>query len=76
MFLQVKVLSGSGKPEFSGEILIVHTTEKLEKGQANRDVVRQVAKFYKVSTNSVRISKGLKSRNKLLEIIESGPKPG
>ncbi len=68
MFIEVKVILGSGKPEFSNGILTIHTKEKPEKGQANRDVIRQVAKFYGVPTTDVRISQGLKSRHKILEI--------
>ena len=64
----MKVVLGSGKPELKDGILVVHTTEKLEKGMANRDVILQVSKFYKVSSNDVRIVSGMKSRRKVLKI--------
>lgn len=68
MKVEVKVVIGSGKPEFKDGILIIHTTEKLEKGLANRDIIQQVAKYYKVPSTEVRITNGLRSRKKVLEI--------
>lgn len=68
MRVEVRVRLGSGKPEFKDEILTVHTTEKLEKGLANRDVIQQIAKFYNVSSSEIRIVTGLKSRRKIIEI--------
>lgn len=59
---------GSGKPHFDGDTLIIHTTGKLEKGLANRDVLHQVAKLYRVPSASVTIRSGLKSRKKLLKV--------
>lgn len=70
MLLTVKVMFGRGKTHFDGDILIVHTSEKPEKGKANRDVISQVADLYNVSSGNVRIKSGLKSRKKVLEIIE------
>lgn len=59
---------GQGKTHFDGDTLIVHTNEKPERGMANRDVIRQVADLYKVSSGNIRIKSGLKSRKKVIEI--------
>ncbi len=71
MRVEVKVALGSGKPELKDGLLVIHTTAKLEKGQANRDVIQQVAKFYGMPSTSVRITSGFKSRKKVLEVSES-----
>lgn len=67
----MKVVLSPGKPHFDGGILVVHTTERPEKGMANRDIIQQVAKFYGVRTDEVKIRKGLKSRRKLLEVPDA-----
>lgn len=68
LLIKVKVIPGTGKPEFSGEILVVHTSERFEKGLANRDVVAQIAEYYGVSQGKVIIKRGFTSRRKLVEV--------
>lgn len=69
MLVKVRVVFGQGRPKLEDGILAIHTSEKPEKGMANRDVVSQVARFYGVPASHVRIRSGLKSRNKLLELV-------
>ena len=64
----MKVRPGTESPKMDGSTLIIHTTEKFEKGIANRDVVRQIAHFYGVRMSDVRIKSGLSSRRKTVEI--------
>lgn len=66
--INVKVVHGSGKPYFDGDTLVIHTTEKAQKGMANRDVVLQVAEHYCVPSSDVHIKAGFKSRKKVLEV--------
>ncbi len=75
MLIKVRVIFGAGKPHFDGDTLVIHTTEKPEKGMANRDVISQAAKFYHIPVASVSIKMGLKSRKKILEVkgIDFGP---
>jgi uncharacterized protein YggU (UPF0235/DUF167 family) len=61
---------GEKTPELRGDELIVYTVAKMEHGQANIDVLKQVAKYFRVEQGSVRIVSGLSSRKKLLEIRE------
>lgn len=68
MIISVKVIPGTGKPEISGEYLVIHTKEKFEKGLANRDIISQVARFYGVNQSDVRIKSGFTSRKKILEV--------
>ena len=71
MIIRIRVIFGSGDPRLDGETLIIHTTEKPEKGMANRDIVNQVARFYGVSSTSVVIRSGFKSRRKVVELPDA-----
>lgn len=68
MIVSVKVRPGTREPAEEGGVLIVHTAEKFERGLANRDVVKQVAAYYGVSTGDVVIRSGHTSRRKIIEI--------
>lgn len=70
LLIKVKVIPGTGKPEMSGEFLVIHTREKFEKGLANRDVIAQIADYYGVSQGRVTIRTGFTSRRKLVEVAE------
>lgn len=70
MHIKIKVKVGEKTPELRGDELIVYTVAKMEHGQANIDVLKQVAKYFRVEQGSVRIVSGLSSRKKLLEIRE------
>ena len=70
MHIKIKVKVGKKTPELRGDELIVYTVAKMEHGQANIDVLKQVAKYFRVEQGSVRIVSGLSSRKKLLEIRE------
>ena len=41
---------------------------KPEKGEANRELIRKLAKYFKVSTSQIRIVAGLKSKSKVIEV--------
>ena len=71
MLIKIKVIFGSGEPSIHEGTLVVHTTEKPERGMANRDVIIQVAKFYGVPQTSVNIIRGQKSRRKVLQVAET-----
>ena len=55
--------------EVNGNRMSVGLTSKPERGEANRDLIRKLAKHFKVSTSQVRIVSGLKSKNKVVEIL-------
>lgn len=54
--------------EVRGDKIIVGLTSKPERGKANRELIKKLAKHFKVSQSQVRIVSGLKSRNKTVEI--------
>ena len=44
-------------------------TSAPEKGKANLELIRKLAKHFKVSSSQVKIVAGLKSRDKVVEIV-------
>ncbi len=54
--------------EVEGSRISVGLTSRPEKGEANRELIRKLAKHFKVPSSQVRILSGLKSRNKIVEI--------
>jgi len=53
-----------------GNKIIVGLTSKPEKGKANLELIKKLAKHFKVSSSQVKIVSGLKSRRKIVEITE------
>ena len=56
--------------EVRGDRIIVGLTSKPERGKANRELIKKLAKHFDVPQSRVRIVSGLRSRNKIVEIIE------
>ncbi|MCJ7633521.1 DUF167 domain-containing protein [Candidatus Bathyarchaeota archaeon] len=54
--------------EVNGNRILVGLTAKPEKGKANRELIKKLAKHFKVSTSQIRILAGLKSKSKVVEI--------
>lgn len=67
---KVKVRAGSGEIVARGEDLVVSTTEPRQYNRANRDVIKQLAKYYGVPAGNIRIVKGSRSREKIFEISD------
>lgn len=68
MIINVMVKHGSGKPEKNGDMLTIHTDEPMKNNQANHDVIKQIAAYYNVEARNVRIIRGARRRNKLIEV--------
>jgi uncharacterized protein (TIGR00251 family) len=56
--------------EVDGDRIVVGLTSKPEQGKANRELMKKLAKHFNVSTSQVSIISGLKSRDKIVEIIK------
>ncbi len=63
--------------EFSKEFLEIQENQicigiksKPVKGEANKEIIKKIAKHFGVSTARVHIKSGHKSRQKIVEIIE------
>jgi uncharacterized protein (TIGR00251 family) len=50
--------------------LKIYLTAVPEKGKANQLLIKLLADYYKVSKNKIKIIKGEKSKNKVIEIIK------
>lgn len=71
MRICVKVVPNSKKTrieKIGEDDFKVKVDEKAEDGKANRRLIEVLAEYFKVPKSSVVISKGQKSRNKIIEI--------
>ncbi|RLI00384.1 DUF167 domain-containing protein [Candidatus Bathyarchaeota archaeon] len=50
--------------------IMIGLTSKPEKGKANLELIKKLAKHFKVPSSQIRIVSGLKSRRKIVEIPE------
>ncbi len=71
MKIRVRVSPNSGTDEIGGEgdTLVVRVKEPPKEGRANQAVMKLLAKHFDVSVSQVRIRSGVKSRNKVFEIL-------
>ena len=53
-----------------GNKILVGLTSKPEKGKANLELIKKLAKYFKVPSSHIRIVSGLKSKRKIIEITE------
>ncbi|MBC8516969.1 MAG: DUF167 domain-containing protein [Nitrosopumilus sp.] len=63
--------------EFSKEFLVIENDQinigiksKPIKGEANKEIIKKIAKHLKISTSLVQIKSGHKSSEKIIEILE------
>lgn len=66
--IQVKTNKKESRVEKIDNGLIVWTTKSPHDGEANKDIQKIVSNFFNVPKKSVTIVKGLKSKNKIIEI--------
>jgi len=53
----------------SGTEIEIGVTSKPQKGKANAEIIKKLAKHFGVPSSGVRIVSGLKSKNKIVEIV-------
>jgi uncharacterized protein (TIGR00251 family) len=72
MKIQVKVKPNSRTEEVSqeGDSFVVKVKEPPKEGKANQAVIKLLAEHFGVSQSRVRILSGLRSRNKVIEVVE------
>ncbi len=68
IILTVKFENRKEKVEKRGEKYFVYVKSLPEKGKANSEVVREIAKYFKVNENEVKIIKGKRSRKKIISL--------
>jgi uncharacterized protein len=64
--------STDSRLEVVGDEITVSIKSQPQRGKANRELVKKLARHFGVSEQSVRILSGLTSRKKLVEIIVVG----
>lgn len=76
MRLKVKVIPKSARTQIevisAGE-LKVKVNSPPDRGKANRELIGLLAEHFGVSQSCIRIIRGEKSRNKVIEIVDAGP---
>ena len=67
----VKVKPGASREEVvaDGDGLVVYLRAKAHDGEANAALVKALAKYFKVGKTCVVIVRGVKSREKIVEIL-------
>jgi len=72
MRIQVRVKPNSRTEEVSqeGDSFIVKVKEPPKEGKANQAVIKLLAEHFGVAMSRVRILSGLKSKNKVVEVVE------
>jgi len=75
MILNVKVKPNSSKQEIvevGDNEYIVSLKERAEEGRANLELIKLLKKYFKNKggVDNIKIIKGLKSRNKIVEVIK------
>ena len=70
MKYEVKVKFHKNFIKVEGNKILVGLTSKPEKGKANLELIKKLAKYFKVPSSHVRIVSGLKSRRKIVEVTE------
>ncbi len=72
LFVKVKPKAKEEKVEkINDDHFIIKVKEPAEKGKANQAMVKIFAQYFKISPSQVVIISGLKSKNKILEIIKN-----
>lgn len=68
MILSIKVKPSSSKSEFDALTNIAHLKASPEKNKANIELIRLLAKHFKISSSQIKILRGLTSKEKTIEI--------
>jgi len=70
MIIKVKVRPNSRKQSVEQEngIYRISLKERAEEGRANIELIKLLAKHFKISSSNIRIKSGLTSKNKIIEI--------
>ena len=69
MRYRVKVRFGYDQLTISDECIEIGIRSKPKKGKANLEIIEKLSKNLGVSSSRIKIISGLKSKNKIIEII-------
>ncbi len=70
--IKVRVIPNSKRPEVKqdGEVLMVKVDAPAIKNKANERLIEILSKYFGVKKRNIKILKGHKSRDKLIEILQ------
>ncbi len=70
MILNIKVKTQAKEQKIINDKnnILVHLKSPAEKGKANKELIKALAKFYNCPQNSIKIIKGAKNKNKVIKI--------
>ncbi|MCX8178695.1 MAG: DUF167 domain-containing protein [Candidatus Aenigmarchaeota archaeon] len=69
MIIKARIYPNSKQSKVvDGETVKIYVTKPAEDGKANQAVIEILADFYNVSKSCIKIVKGMKTREKLIEI--------
>lgn len=54
--------------EVNGDEIVVGVTSKPQKGEANKELLKKIAKHFGVPSSGVRLVSGSKSKKKMVEV--------
>ncbi len=71
MIIRIRVKSNSKENNIvlKNGLYIVHTKEPAKENRANISVINQLSKFFNVPKGNVSIKHGLRSKEKIVEIL-------
>ena len=70
MIYKVKVEFSKEFLEIENDQISVGIRSKPIKGEANKEIIKKIAKHFKISTSLVQIKSGHKSSEKIIEILQ------
>ncbi len=70
MIYKVSVTFHKDFVEVNNDEITIGITAKPEKGEANKEIIKKLSKYFDVSKSKVKIIAGEKSRKKLVKVIQ------
>jgi len=69
ILVKVKINSRTESIVQEGDVFIVRVSEPPREGKANQAVIKLLAQQFGISKSKIRILKGFRSKNKLVELL-------
>ena len=70
MIYKVSVTFHKDFIEVNNDKITIGIKAKPEKGEANKEIIKKLSKYFCVAKSNVKIISGQKSRKKLVEVIQ------
>ena len=70
MIYKVSVTFHKDFIEVNNDKITIGIKARPEKGEANKEIIKKLAKYFDVAKSNVKIISGQKSRKKLVEVIQ------